>query len=275
MFTRSHFNEKARWALDWKGVEHRRRAHLPGPHALAIRRLSGQTATPVLALEDEVLAGSAAIIDFLERLHPDPPLYPEDPALRETALSLQREWDTEVGPAVRTVIFSEMIHEPAYLCATFADCKPWATRAAYRAAFPLARSLMARAHATDDPEAVKRATETTRRALDFVEQKVGPSGHLVGDTFSVADLCCAALLGPLLRDIPHPDMAKAEPIPERVETFLAQWSEHPAAHWARDQYSRHRPPSSAVRRAQPLAEAAARPARRPKKQPSPREIPLL
>ena len=28
----SHFSEKARWALAWKGVEHRRRSPLPGTH---------------------------------------------------------------------------------------------------------------------------------------------------------------------------------------------------------------------------------------------------
>jgi glutathione S-transferase len=47
-FVASHYNEKARWALDWKGVAHRRITYFPGPHALAMRRLSGQTATPVL-----------------------------------------------------------------------------------------------------------------------------------------------------------------------------------------------------------------------------------
>jgi glutathione S-transferase len=247
MFYRSHFNEKARWALDWKGVEHRRQAYLPGPHAPMIRRLSGQTATPVLVMDGRVIAGSAAIIDALERLHPDRPLYPQDSALRDQALSIQREWDAEVGPAVRTLVFAEMIHEPDYLCATFADRKPYPKRVAYRAAFPLARGLMARAHHTDDPDAVVRAAETTRRALDFVEHSVGASGQLVGEAFSVADLCCAALLGPLVRDIPHPDMAKPEPVPERVETFLAGWSEHPALHWARDQYARHRSPASAPR----------------------------
>ena len=33
-FTASHYNEKARWALDWKGVAHVRQSLLPGPHAL-------------------------------------------------------------------------------------------------------------------------------------------------------------------------------------------------------------------------------------------------
>jgi hypothetical protein len=48
-FLGSHFNEKARWGLDWKCAPHRRVSHLPGPHMLKIRRMTGQTATPVLS----------------------------------------------------------------------------------------------------------------------------------------------------------------------------------------------------------------------------------
>ena len=92
-FLRSHFNEKARWALDWKRVPHTRRSYLPGPHFPALRRLSGQSATPVLALDGEVVAGSAAIVDALERRFPERPLYPEDPAQRERALGIQRRFD--------------------------------------------------------------------------------------------------------------------------------------------------------------------------------------
>jgi glutathione S-transferase len=240
MFSRSHFNEKARWALAWKGVAHRRRSYLPGPHAPVIQRLSGQTATPVLELEGRVIAGSAAIIDALERRFPERPLYPSDPALREQARRLQREWDEQVGPAVRTVLFSELIHEPGHVCATFADQKSAAKRAVYRAALPLLRGRIARAHHTDDPEAVKRAHEITRRALDEVVRRRGESDVLVGDSFGVADLCCAALLAPLVPDLPHPDMARPKPVPERLAGFLAQWSEHPAIHWVERQYARHR-----------------------------------
>src|SRR6267143_212223 len=38
-FRLSHFNEKARWALDFKGVPHVRRSYLPGPHMLPVTHL--------------------------------------------------------------------------------------------------------------------------------------------------------------------------------------------------------------------------------------------
>jgi glutathione S-transferase len=47
-----------------------------------VERLSGQPLVPVLELDGRVLADSTAIIEELERLHPDPPLYPTDVARR-------------------------------------------------------------------------------------------------------------------------------------------------------------------------------------------------
>jgi glutathione S-transferase len=45
-------------------------------------RLSGQPLVPVLDLDGRVIADSTAIIEELERLQPDPPLYPREPARR-------------------------------------------------------------------------------------------------------------------------------------------------------------------------------------------------
>ena len=60
-FAGSHFNEKARWALDLKGVDHERVSLMPGPHAPRMKKLTGRTDTPVLVDGEEVVAGSTAI----------------------------------------------------------------------------------------------------------------------------------------------------------------------------------------------------------------------
>jgi glutathione S-transferase len=238
-FQQSHFNEKARWGLDWKRVAHRRVTWLPGPHAPFIRRLSGQTATPVLVLRGRVIAGSARILDALEERFPERPLLPAHPELRRQALAIQAEFDAEVGPAARTAIFSVLLAEPGYLCKIFAAGKPAPQRWLYRALLPLAKPMIARANGVGDRASIERAFERTRRALDFVEKQVGPSGYLVGDAFSVADLCCASLLA-LLVDPRHPDMRRPQPMPASVQEFLARWSGHPATRWVLEQYARHR-----------------------------------
>jgi glutathione S-transferase len=112
-FHRSHYNEKARWALDYKKVRHTRKTFLPGPHAGPVKKLTGKTEVPVVLFGDEIVAGSARIIDELERRYPDPALYPSDAADRARALEIQSYFDDEVGPAIRTALFSVMIHDPA------------------------------------------------------------------------------------------------------------------------------------------------------------------
>lgn len=244
-FPYSHYNEKARWGLDWKQIRHRRVTYLPGPHLRPIRRLSGQTATPVLALDGATIAGSAAILDTLESRFPERPLLPADRVLRERALGLQRRFDDEYGPAVRTAVFSVLLEEGGYLCRIFSTGQREPVRWLYRAAFPLTRPLMAKANGATDPTAVERAFERTQEALDLVARESAASGQLAGDAFSIADLAAAALLAPLVEP-PHPDMARPQPAPPRFAAFRARWQGHPGARWVLAQYARHRPPSCAI-----------------------------
>src|SRR5680860_1288798 len=87
----SHYSEKARWALEHKGVEHERRAVPGGVHmAIALALTRGRHKTfPVLELDGVRIGDSTAIIAALERRFPEPPLYPEDEAERCRALELE------------------------------------------------------------------------------------------------------------------------------------------------------------------------------------------
>jgi glutathione S-transferase len=80
----SHYNEKARWALDLKGVEHERRALVPGYHmAVALALTRGRCYTsPILELDGRRIGDSTAIIRALEERYPQPPLYPAEPVER-------------------------------------------------------------------------------------------------------------------------------------------------------------------------------------------------
>jgi len=241
-FPYSTFNEKARWALDWKRVPHVRTNLLPGPHRARVSRIAPASTTPVLLVDGRAVQGSAAIVAELERLHPTPPLYPADPALRERALAIERRYDGEVGPAARQVLFRVLLDEGAYMCALFSEGHSRAKRALYRGMFPVARHLISRAYRTDDDAAVARGIATVERALDELATLPGPSGHLVGDAFSVADLAAAALLAPLARPA-HRDMAFPEPMPAALRDFVRRFEDHPGAKWVRATYARFRTPT--------------------------------
>jgi Glutathione S-transferase, N-terminal domain len=72
-FPVSHFNEKVRWALDFKGIPHARKAlfldYLPRA-LLATERPT----LPILFLEGKAIGDSTRILETLETFHPDPPL---------------------------------------------------------------------------------------------------------------------------------------------------------------------------------------------------------
>jgi glutathione S-transferase len=235
-FAASHYNEKARWGLDLKGVPHERVSLLPGPHAPVMKRLTGRTETPVLVDAEEVVAGSAAILDYLERRFPEPRLEPDQPAERERALAIVRQFDDEVGPAVRLAKFFEVM-SGEYATRTFCSEKPAWVRMAYRASFPLVSQVMKRSMGINAENAAP-ARERVRQALDFVAKQTEGSFYLAGDAFSVADLTVAALLMPAVDvgDLGGPPSADTEA--ERA--WLARWADHPGAAWVKEIYRRHR-----------------------------------
>src|SRR6478735_4837920 len=72
----SHYVEKVRWALDYKGIPHVRRTLLPGLHIVKARRLTGDTpTTPVLSIDGRSIGDSTRIIAALEERWPEPALY--------------------------------------------------------------------------------------------------------------------------------------------------------------------------------------------------------
>ncbi|MDJ0848249.1 MAG: glutathione S-transferase [Myxococcota bacterium] len=239
-FRFSHYSEKARWALDWKGVAHRRRNLLPGPHAVTVRKMAPETTVPLVVFDGEAVQGSARIIEELERRHPDPALYPEDPAQRDRALEIQRWFDAEIGPPVRQALFAHLLDEGAYVCRMFAGAHPLPMRLVYRAMFPVAQRMIRKEYRLGDPSVLEAARDKVREGLDFVAKEAGPDGHLVGDRFSVADLGAAALLAPTCNP-PDCAMTRPEPWPASVQRWLDDWARHPGTAWVLRTYREHRP----------------------------------
>src|SRR5499427_10895026 len=94
----SHYNEKVRWALDYKSIAHRRRVLGPD-YLIRAWRATGQGKLPVLWLDGRAIADSTRIIDALEH-YLEPPLYPLDTAARQRALALEDDLDETLGPAL-------------------------------------------------------------------------------------------------------------------------------------------------------------------------------
>jgi glutathione S-transferase len=235
----SNFNEKARWALDFKHVSHIRRSLLPGgPRAMAF---SLRGTLPVLDLDGERIVDSTRIIAALEDRYPQPALYPDDPAERREALALEEFFDEQAGHELRRAGFYEWRDSPGFVSRLLTTGRGRMTSASMRAMLPGAL-VYARRRYRIYPADAERARVKLMTALDRIVAERKPSGYLVGEDFSVADLTAAALLFPLAmpRQLQYP----YPPLPDWGE--LRPHADHPAVDWIREMYSRHRGQSSAI-----------------------------
>ena len=69
--------------------------------------VSGQPFVPVLVDGDEVIPDSTRIMRHLEERHPEPPLFPRDPA-RRAELDVFLEWFNEVWKVAPNTIEDEL-----------------------------------------------------------------------------------------------------------------------------------------------------------------------
>jgi len=245
MFPMSHYNEKARWGLDFKGVPHSRIPYLPGPHASKLRKLSGQPQTPVLCLEDgQVVAGSTDILIELEARYPTPVLIPDDPAEKQAAMEIVEKFDGDIAVKVRRSLFVKLIDEPDYLCAMFAQGQPRVSRFIYRRILPMLKGMMRREMDIHE-SAFDEGVALTREAFDFVARNSADTGYLVGDSFTIADLTAAAILAPSVQ-LTYPDMKKPDPVVPSVQAYLDLFADLPGVDWVRRMYDQHRAPRVAA-----------------------------
>jgi glutathione S-transferase len=237
-FRYSHFNEKVRWALDFKRIQHKRRSVLPGPHAPRMLWLTGQKAVPVLVLDGKPMADSTRIIEAVEQRWPDPPLYPREEPARRRAVEIEAFFDEELGPHLRRAWFFELLHDPAYCAAQLsAGAAPIAQRV-FRLAFPMISAVM-KMNMKIDAAGAEIGRAKILAALDRVEAELQPSGYLVGDHFTVADLTAAALFSPVVMppEFPYPLLTPLPAPAARLRDSLAQ---RRGFLWAADIYRRHR-----------------------------------
>jgi glutathione S-transferase len=243
----SNFNEKARWALDYKRVAHVRRAVHPGTHRAIARRLSGGSTFPVLVLDGAAIGDSTEIIAALERRVPDPPLYPVDATSRRRALALEDFFDEELGPYVRLLALHHVLADPELFLDMFAPDLPSVRRFVARRSFPAWRRLVVAEFGIDAPR-VERAFRKLRAAGERLRSELGPSGYLCGDGFTVADLTLAALAAPVVapEQFPYPQPQRGHRLLAPVRAALA---ESGIADFTLRMYARHRYSARSIRNA--------------------------
>jgi glutathione S-transferase len=235
----SHYNEKARWALDHKGIAHERRAVTPGLQELTARRLRAGRTTPILEIDGRRIGDSTRIIEEIERRWPEPPLYPADPDERSRALDLEEYFDEHCGPDARRVLFADNLTDPDTFVAMF-NGRDRRRHGLVGALTPLFTRVV-KWRFQIRPEVVEESRERVRAAFDRVEAEAGPSGYLAGDSFTVADLTAASILGIIVvpPEFPYIKLPADERTAE-FRRFRDSFRDHPGFRWVEEMYARHR-----------------------------------
>jgi glutathione S-transferase len=239
----SHYNEKVRWALDYKRIPHTRRSMLPGIHQFVLKRKAGTVLSPVMEIDGTPICDSSAILQELEARWPEPPLIPENPLQRRRALRLEDYFDEELGPHIRRAVYWELLPYPDVVIPLFTDGASRRTKTLLRAGLPVLRVGMKRFMNIYEEPAM-RSRDKCIEALDTLEKELGDKDYLVGDRFSIADLTAASLFYPLALPPEFPYTSpKWEELPEGAREFLGMLRERPGARWVGEMYRRHRLPA--------------------------------
>lgn len=153
----SPFVRKARIVLAEKGLEYEHDPMMPFGVSDEYKQMHPEGKIPVLTDGDRVIPDSSAIALYLERLHPEPALYPSDAYALARAVWLEEFADS--GLITGTIVpFQERV-----LGAVFFKRE------------------------ADEEKVAKALAETLPPFFDYLERELGGADWFVDDRFSIAD----------------------------------------------------------------------------------------
>ena len=242
----SAWSEKARWALDWKGVAYERDEYVPIVGDAALKRRTGQAEVPVLVTESgEAIPDSSRSVAWAEERAPEPRLFPADPRARADAARWQDWAGDSLSVVGRALCTAGMAADSAAARATVPPNAPWIVKATAPLAVPIAFRMFRGQYELTD-HAIEHARWRLPRLLETLGGALaGGREFLVGESLSIADIAVAAAL--ILVD-PAPDEFLPRPMPAALRkafTYGPARREFPKVFdWKDRLYQKFRRPSA-------------------------------
>lgn len=113
-FEMSHYCEKVRLILDYKGLDYRKIEVTPGVGQLELLKIAGQRQVPVLKDGDTVVSDSTEIAMYLERKYPEKPIIPSNPLEKGQCLLIESWADECLGLKGRKALIGALNHYPSF-----------------------------------------------------------------------------------------------------------------------------------------------------------------
>lgn len=244
----SHYNEKARWALDRFAVPYREEPYMPFFCSMAVAvatrgrggaadRTSTKYSTPILLTRDgRVLADSTEIAKFAAGS--DDTFFPND-----EVTSLVSHYGDRLGPYTRLLAYWHVLRHPGMIeRLAEANVSPRQTQV-FRWLLPLTKSNLKRFLGLDEASRDK-AMARLREEIDVAATRLGQRSYLCGDTFTAADLTFATLMAPVLCVTPEEGYGATLPSVDELDAeareLVEEMRAHPAGQFALRMYAEER-----------------------------------
>lgn len=190
----SHPSIAAQLMLDHKGIAYKRTDLLPVISKVALRVVGFPGVTvPALKVDGNKVQGSRQIARELERLRPDPPLFPSDPEKRAAVEEAERFGDEELQPPMRQTLWWAIKRDKAPLRSYSEGAKlGLPISLAMKTAAPIV-ALSAKFNEADDDH-VRRGLAALPAMLDRIDAWIS-AGVLGGEQLNAADFQIAPSIG--------------------------------------------------------------------------------
>jgi len=239
VFLISHYCEKARWALDYCGVDYQVKLLSPLVHAKTVKQAGAHSSgLPVLKTPDGVIQGSADIVAWASAQAIDNGK--EGLLITPESLEIEKRLDDVLGIHVRRWFFSEsMIDCPEIVKPVFSSGASFFGRMTLSLAWgKVVETMIKRMDLGADQEIESRTI--VEYELTWLDSMLEDGrDFLIGDSLSNADIAAASLVAPMFGPPKHPasDILR---LPPRVSDFVEQLRPRPFAKWFLKQYQENR-----------------------------------
>ncbi len=191
-FELSHYCEKVRLILDYKGLPYRKVEVTPGMGQLELYRMSGQRQVPVLKDGSEVIADSTDIAEYLDKKYPDRPIIPHDPKQRGLCLLIEQWADESIGLNARKCMIGALGTDPAFRQAFLPSSTPDLLKTVL-SSVPNELFSVLELGVGLTPDALKEAQAAIKRDLASLCFILMEQPYLVTDHPTLADFAVAGL----------------------------------------------------------------------------------